>query len=343
MKLLILLIAGPVVCSAQIKYPQSVELTPKHLNKLEALSGKTRLLRFINYYKEDSSRQAREYLESFEDSLVHHGSNIRIPDEALDEIDDTLPNDIELPMPDAAFEMPQLPDFPTTSLSPNTKFPLLDMPSLSEATPNLPDDASRMLATATQSVSRLTRKFRDYASSEDLRSAVKQTSLKGKKFLERIFGGLNFDVSSYKPFQCNIAPTLGYRFTTRLSSGMSIGYGLVFGDSLKEDAKLIKFSGYRWFLNYDVTNSLFLSGELAMSPQSMMQTTDTRRSNSVQYFVGAGKKLLVHLGAYLTLTALYCVRSSDEKFSADRFKVRLGFQTSELLFRKKPSNYDPNR
>jgi hypothetical protein len=76
-----------------------------------------------------------------------------------------------------------------------------------------------------------------------------------------------------------------------------------------------------------------------------MKTDDhIKKQWKSNYFIGAGKKFLVHPKLYLTTTLLYNLNNDTKNpVHPRRFQVKVGFQLSELATRKKKIYYNPNR
>ncbi len=204
---------------------------------------------------------------------------------------------------------------------------------------------SDKLQGAQAKMSKLLSKYREFSNSNDLSDAVKHTSMKGKTFFEHLLIGGNFNVVSTEPFSIDFSPLLGYKFTTRLSVGVGMNFRYTYADSIRNKFYISpRNTGYRAFVNYDVIKGFYAYGEWEKSGIKMTSNDKSNKTWKDNYFIGAGKKFLVHPKLYLTLTALYNLNNEQNNpVHPRRFQMRLGFQVSELVTRKKKIYYDPNR
>jgi len=118
-----------------------------------------------------------------------------------------------------------------------------------------------------------------------------------------------------------------------------------FADSIKSQWYISpKNSAYKIFVNYDVIKGFFAYGELERSGISLKSNDKSAKTWKNNYFFGAGKKFLVHPKLYMTTTFLYNLNDEiHNPVHPRRFQVKIGFQTSELMTRKKKIYYNPNR
>lgn len=194
-------------------------------------------------------------------------------------------------------------------------------------------------------MSKLLSKYREFSNSNDLSDAVKHTSMKGKTFFEHLLIGGNFNVLSTEPFSIDFSPLIGYKFTTKLSMGLGMSFRYTYSDSIKNKFYISpRNTSYKTFVNYDVIKGFFAYGEWEKSGIRASSNDKSNKTWKDNYFVGVGKKFLVHPKLYLTLTALYNLNNEENNpVHPRRFQMRLGFQVSELATRKKKIYYDPNR
>lgn len=202
-----------------------------------------------------------------------------------------------------------------------------------------------LLGKAQKSVSKLMAKYSSYTNSQDLGDAVKRTSLKGKSFTEHLLMGANIQPVSTKPFSVDLAPAVGYKFTTRFAVGLGVSYRVTFGDSIRNDWYVSTHStSFRLFSAYDIVRSFFAYGEWNKTRIKSPSPESSRRSWKDDYFIGVGKKILIHPKLYFTVTALYNLNNDDQNpVFLRRFQLRVGFQISELATRKPKMYYDPHR
>lgn len=199
------------------------------------------------------------------------------------------------------------------------------------------------LQSARNKVSKLMGKYREFSNSNDLSDAVKRTSLEGKSFKERMVIGGNFNIVSTDPFSLDLAPLLGYRFNTLFYMGLSANYRHTFGDSLKFKSYVSPANtSLRVFANYDVFRNFFAYAEIERGQLRSKKNDVSSKKWRNNYFIGIGKKVLIHPKVFMTVTALYNLNGeSSNPTYPNKFQIRLGFQSSDLAFRKKKIYYNP--
>ena len=122
-----------------------------------------------------------------------------------------------------------------------------------------------------------------------------------------------------------------------------MNYRATFGDSINYSWNVSSRNvAVKAFTSYEFINSWFLYGESQFT--NLGKNEGGKSEWNANYFIGIGKKFLVHPKLHMTLTGLYNLNSETQnELYPQRFQIRVGFQTSDLAFRKKQINYDPNR
>lgn len=200
-----------------------------------------------------------------------------------------------------------------------------------------------LLGTVASEVGHLFAKYTSFSTSSDLTDAKSRTSLKGKTLFERFSLGGNVNVISTDPFCMDFSPQLGYRITSLLVVGLGMNYRISFGDSIQYSNWSVstRNTAINGFASYEFLASWYGYAEAQFSRASTLESDSKWKGN---YFVGLGKKFLVHPQLFMTLTLLYNLNpDTQNQIYPQRFHFRLGFQTSDLAFRKKRMNFDPNR
>lgn len=207
------------------------------------------------------------------------------------------------------------------------------------------DQNPAVLQGAQNHISKLMSKYREFTNASDLTTAVKHTSLKGRKFRERLVIGGHFNLASTKPLSIDFSPQLGYRFNTRFFLGIGMNYRTTFGDSIKNGYYVSpNNTSYKAMASYDIIRAFYGYAEWEKSGMVTSQNDKSSRMWRDNFFVAIGKKFLIHPKIYFTLTALYNLNNEAKNpVHPNRFQVRMGFQLSELATRAKQLNYDPNR
>jgi hypothetical protein len=194
-------------------------------------------------------------------------------------------------------------------------------------------------------LSKLLSKYREFSNPDDLSSAVKRTSMDGKTFWEHLLVGGNFNIVSTTPVSVDFSPQLGYKFNTNFAVGLGMNYRFSFSDSIRNSWYVSPSNtSFKVFANYDVIKGFFAIGEWEKSGIKEKSNDKFINSWKDNYFLGVGRKFLVHPKVFLTVTALYNLNPDDNNpVYPRRFQVRTGFQLSELATRKKKTYYNVNR
>lgn len=177
--------------------------------------------------------------------------------------------------------------------------------------------------------------------SNDLRTAVKRSSLEGRSFKDRIFLGGNFQILNLKPVSIEASPVIGYRLTSRLITGLGMNFRKTFNDTLSRIAS--NMIGYKIFVSYDVIQNFFGYSEFSRNAAAIEQTEghEDREWNSA-FLIGVGRKISLHPRLDMTAIILYNVtHRSDNSVYSNRWSFRIGFQTSALGFIKKKPEFNP--
>jgi hypothetical protein len=189
-------------------------------------------------------------------------------------------------------------------------------------------------------------KYKEFTNSGDLSDAVKRTSLEGKTFKERIVLGGNFNIVSTDPIAVDLSPLIGYRINSKFFMGLSMNFRQTFGtvDSLNFNWYVSPTNtSFRIFANYDLIKNFYASAEWEISGSKNQKTSiESAKKWNNNYFIGLGKKILIHPKLFMTVTALYNLNSEKRNPThPQRFQMRIGFQTSDLAFRKRKVYYNP--
>ena len=184
-------------------------------------------------------------------------------------------------------------------------------------------------------MSLLMKKYSMVPNSNDLSTAIKKTSLKGRTFKERIVLAANFQALSYKPVTVDFSPSAGYKVNSRFVVGLGGLYRQTFKDSaLRLSPQVI---GYKAFSSYDVVKSFFAYAEFARnSPGVKVQDNRSERIWNNVLIAGIGKKFLIHPKIEMTLVVGYdFFHQNMDPIYPRPFILRIGFQTGELAFLKR--------
>ncbi len=228
----------------------------------------------------------------------------------------------------------ELPDLPAANVTDLSK-KAAALPLFSELSP---------VIKARETVSKLLSKYRNYSNSNDLSDATKANSLKGKTFSERLVFSSDFNMVSIQPLSLDLTASVAFRFSQRFLSGLGGTYRLTMKDSI-ESVKYISPSniGLKFHLAYDILRNTYLYGEASNTKASIQDNDRVRNTWVYKYSVGLGRRIVIAPKLYLTTTIIYALNYRDQAaLYANRFQVRVGFQTTELANKKSKVYYNPN-
>lgn len=182
----------------------------------------------------------------------------------------------------------------------------------------------------------LMKKYSVVPNSNDLSTAIKRTSLKGKTFRERLVIAANFQTISLDPVSIDFSPTIGYKFNSRFLLGLGGTYRQTFStDSLPTLAPEVW--GYKAFTSYDVIGTFFAYGEYDRNTSGVSITeNNSNRIWNQALLAGVGRKFAVHRKIDMTLVFAYnFLHEPNDPVYPRPWVIRVGFQTSELAMMKK--------
>jgi hypothetical protein len=192
-------------------------------------------------------------------------------------------------------------------------------------------------------VSRLLSRYRRFNDSTDPSTAVRRTSLKGRSFREHLLLSCGLSLKSIELFQFDLHPQFGYKFNARFAVGGGLGYRLTFGDTLTEGPGFsAKACSWKLFSTFSLKKAFFAHAEIDAVQRPYGQESNRSRW-TFNYYIGLGRRFLVHPKIYFNITALYHLQASEQNaFHPDRFRVRAGIELSELAMLTKRIIYHPN-
>jgi hypothetical protein len=205
-------------------------------------------------------------------------------------------------------------------------------------------EESNALPNAQRKVSALLSKYREFTNSNDLSSAVKQKSLRGKSFFERLVVDMNANMVSTDPFAIDVSLSIGYKVNKNFSFGLGGSRRIAFADSIENTFFIAPSAlSYRSFIVHDLYKGFFAHAEWQKCSFKSPRNESGSKDWTDDIFIGVGKRVPIHPRFFMTLTALYNLKSEDENpLYSRRFQLRVGIQTSELAIRRKKLYYNPN-
>lgn len=181
----------------------------------------------------------------------------------------------------------------------------------------------------------LTKTYSVIPNSNDLSTAIKRNSLKGKSFKERLYFSSNFQVLTLQPVSIDFSPMVGYKFNSKFVVGIGGMYRKTFSDTIPALAP--KVWGYKGFASYDVLQRFFAYTEYDQNTPGMRKVENNSiRIWKTAWLVGVGRKLTIHPKIQMTLLAAYnIVYQKNDPIYSNPWVVRVGFQTNELSMLKR--------
>jgi hypothetical protein len=181
----------------------------------------------------------------------------------------------------------------------------------------------------------LMRKYSVVPNSNDLSTAIKRSSLKGKTFKERLVFSGNFQVLSWNPFAIDVSPSVGYKFNRYFIIGVGGNYRQTFStDTIPKLAPEIL--GYKAFASYDLFGNFFAYSEFDRnSPGIRTEENKLSRLWTNAAFMGIGRKVRIHTKVEMTIVMMYnLIHKQNDPIYPRPFVIKIGFQTSEIAMLK---------
>ncbi|TRX51641.1 hypothetical protein FNH22_24070 [Fulvivirga sp. M361] len=205
------------------------------------------------------------------------------------------------------------------------------------------------LSAARKKLSTLQNKYISIPNSNDMSTAVKRNSLKGKPLKERVYFGGNFNLNTFDPFSLDISPQLGYKINRRFVIGLGGTYRKTFADSISSSPPIPAEShGYNMFSYYDIPGIIgkgfFVSGEFErMTREQILQQNNNPNESpgkEVRWIsvlmLGAGKRISIGRMVDMNLLMMYnFLHDPDNPIYPRPWVLKVGFQLSELAVLKK--------
>ena len=157
-------------------------------------------------------------------------------------------------------------------------------------------------------MSKLKRIYSKVENSNDLSTAVKRSSLKGRPVKERFFVATNFQVINLDPFSLDFSPSLGYMFNKKFIVGIGGAYRHTFGKYEPNQATIPEDQyAFNGFVQYDVIKGFFAFATYEQSNRELLdQNTEDSNSTWVPGFMaGIGKTVSVHPKINTMIMLLY--------------------------------------
>ena len=189
---------------------------------------------------------------------------------------------------------------------------------------------------ATQAKANALMKVYSYVpNSNDLSTAVKRTSLKGRTFKERLVLGGTFQIVTIKPFIVDFFPMIGYKIKSNWSAGVGGSVRLAASDNASN--LMSESFGYKGFSSYDLIKNIFAFTEFNRNSTGRASVEEGGQVQwQSSWLLGAGKKISIYHKLDMTVLALYnFFHEPGDPLYPKPFTIRVGFQLSDTALLKR--------
>jgi hypothetical protein len=205
------------------------------------------------------------------------------------------------------------------------------------ATEHLKGHADKVEAAQAQ-LSKLKRKYSKVVNSNDLSTAVKRSSLKGRGFGKRLVIGGNFQIQSFDPVILDASPVIGYRFNKLFNAGIGGHWRYSFKDSVSLSFPSAT-AGYKAWVSHDVFRSFFGYSEYERQRFEKFNPAIDSRGLAWKdaWHIGIGRNIPVNRLLTTQVLVLYNVLHDPfDKLYNSRLNVRAGVKLNTGAFKGKP-------
>jgi hypothetical protein len=194
---------------------------------------------------------------------------------------------------------------------------------------------SQQLNQAQQSLQKLKRKYLSVPNANDLSTATKRNSLKGKPIKERLYLTGNFQILSSDPFSLDGMLSLGYRFNKKFILGTNGMYRQTFGHydvNIPYQQASENVAGYGIFTRYEVKKGFFSYAEAErMNVEIKDKAADTSyRIWTTGIHAGIGRTFSFTKLLKTQVLFLYnFTHKQNQELYRQKFIVKFGVQLNE--------------
>lgn len=182
----------------------------------------------------------------------------------------------------------------------------------------------------------LMKKYSVVPNSNDLSTAIKRSSLKGRTIKERLVFASNFQVYRTNPLTIDLSPSVGYKLNRNFVVGAGGNYRQTFSADTIPNLAAEVF-GYKAFVSHDLFSNFFAYGEFDRNSRGF---NIEGRKLSAEWrnaaFGGVGRKVRVHAKVEMIILMMYnFIHQQNDVVYPRRFVVKVGFQNSEIALLKR--------
>jgi hypothetical protein len=210
----------------------------------------------------------------------------------------------------------------------NDQRPQIGKPKLKTIPKEKIDQYKGKLRKAQGDLTKLKKKYSEVSSANDLSTAVKKNSLKGKTIKERLVIGGNFQAWSFEPVTLDISPVLGYRVNKLFQAGVGVSSRYIF----TYDQNLLvttQAEGYKAFLSHDIFRDFFGYSEFERQKlkKQVVQMEEKEYPWKNAWHVGVGRS--IQLGSNISVQAMMLYNilfdRADQNYNR-RWNMKVGVQ-----------------
>lgn len=158
---------------------------------------------------------------------------------------------------------------------------------------------------------------------------IKRQSLKGKPLKDRLYLTGNIGLPSTDPVIADVNIQVGYRWNTRLSTGVGLLLREQFRTRRDSTMTLTGHShGLNFFSSYDITRGFFIYGEYQVVRNTSLfaREATTTAGSEVAGLLGLGKRFQISRQISLTLTFLYDFNYQNNQLHQRPWVPRVGYE-----------------
>jgi hypothetical protein len=183
------------------------------------------------------------------------------------------------------------------------------------------------LMAAMDKLSKVNGKYGDVASLKDFPKRV-PNQMKGKPFIERMVPGFQFQVQKSATLLLDLSPTVGYRFTGRITAGVGWNERISFREwnqTVAED----RIFGPRAFTLFNLKKGFSLKAEgerMNVSVPTFVSAVESHRTWVWSAFAGIQRDYTFYKNIRGNVQFLYNLYDPDNSPYLERFNMRMGFE-----------------
>jgi hypothetical protein len=162
-------------------------------------------------------------------------------------------------------------------------------------------------------------------------------AMKEKTFYERMVPGITFQVYNNDQFMLDVAPQIGYRLSTRLTTGIGGTYRISAGKQYANFLSSAGVYGYRIYNDFTLFKGIFVHAEfesLRLDSEKIPQLKEALNIKVQGIYFGLGKRYNISPKLKGSILALYRVEYKGDLPGVSKVNLRMGFDYNTKKKRK---------